>query len=98
MIHADHKNLPGYDVRQLWHDGCGACSDLALGVPYSVLYLDDFTLCRALNRAEQMHRNDTERTGRIAHNERALLIHLHGTVNVMRRLRHIGFSVANIKP
>ena len=44
-----------------------------------------------------MHTNDTARTGRIAHNERALLIHLHGCTNVMRRLRHIGFSVADIK-
>jgi len=98
MIHADHKDLPGYDVRQVWHDGCGACSDLALGVPYTVHELDDFTLCRALNRAEQMQWNATARTGRIAHNERSLLIHLHGCMNVMRRLRHIGFSVADIKP
>jgi len=97
MIHADNKDLTGYDVRQVWHDGCGACSYLALGVPYSVRELDDFTLCRALNRAEQMYRNDTARTGRIAHNELELLIHLHGCTNVMRRLRHIGFSVADIR-
>ena len=36
MMHADHKDLTGYDVRQVWHDGCGACSDLALGVPHTV--------------------------------------------------------------
>ena len=98
MSHPDHDHLPGYDARQIWVDGCDGCTSLVISLPYSTANLDDFTLCRALNRAEQMVKGDLERTGPISHNERELLIHLHGCVSVMRRLRHIGFSVTDLKP
>lgn len=97
MSHVDHENRPGYDARQIWHDDCFECHFLAGGVPATTHALDDFTLCRALNRAQQMHDGNTESTGPIADNERDLLVFLHGCTNVMRRLRHIGFSVADIK-
>lgn len=98
MIHIEHENLAGYDVRQIWHDGCNGCFELAQRVPLSVAHLDDFTLCRALRRAELYIAQDVDKTGKVAANEVALLTHLHSTVGIMRRLRHIGFSVTDIKP
>jgi len=54
MMHDYHDALPGYDERQIWHDGCAECEDrsqrLAIGM------LDQGNFERAWVRAAKWNR------------------------------------------
>jgi hypothetical protein len=97
MSHAYHDILAGYDSRQIWHDGCLECEGRGLSVPASLGALDDDTLLRAINRARQFHNGDVKHTGEISSAELDLLKHLEGCLQVMRRLRYMGYRVEDIK-
>lgn len=50
--HAYHEGLPGYDARQLYHDGCAECEFRAADPELCVTYLRD--LAEAFARARQL--------------------------------------------
>ena len=53
-MHAYHDNLPGYDGRQIWVDGCEECEHRASRLPYSIRTLDNEKFRLAVQRAEDM--------------------------------------------
>jgi hypothetical protein len=53
-VHDYHDALPGYDERQIWHDGCGECE--ARGARIAIDMLDSTNFARAWERAAQWNR------------------------------------------
>lgn len=89
-----HDDLPGYDARQILVDGCGFCETIARDMPDSIRHLDDFTLCRGINRATQWTERDVERTGPISSAEVDLLKFLRTFSSVTRRLTRMGYDMS----
>ena len=48
-MHDYHENLPGYDPRQIWHDGCAECEER--GERIGIASLDSSNFARAWRRA-----------------------------------------------
>lgn len=90
MSHALHHELPGYDGRHIWHDGCQVCEMNGRNVPYSVGMLSDDELMRALARAKAYLHSTPEEFGSLALCEVSLLTHLGGVLSVVRRVRYAG--------
>ena len=86
MMHAYHNALPGYDERQIWHDGCEECEARGKSVPASVRYLDDDRLERAYSRAGAWAKDDWTDLGNLSDAELPLLRFLEGVIVVNRRL------------
>ena len=81
-MHTYHDSLPGYDGRQIWHDGCEECEFRDTRLPYSISTLDNEKFRLAVQRAEDMH--DGKDVGRVSQAEARLL----DTIDlVARRIR-----------
>ncbi len=97
MNHDFHHNAPNYDSRQIWVDGCAECESLGANVPYSIGELSDQGLRLALERAIQFNDGNTKRLGPVSSAEMRLLIHLEATVQVIRRLRFMGYDLGKLQ-
>ena len=93
MTHAPHEIVWDYDPRQIWYDGCYECARLSGSVPLSVYTLDQYDLCRAMNRAKQLHDKDYESMGVISDVERPLLKYFESLLWVLGTLAAIGFKL-----
>lgn len=71
MIHDYHEALPGFDVRQIWHDHCLECENRGKTLPHSLGMLDSVNFFRAWQRAADWNR-DLE-VGPISNAEKPLL-------------------------
>lgn len=54
-MHDYHDVLPGYDERQIWHDGCGECEDR--GERVAIDKLDHNNFARAWKRAAEWNQH-----------------------------------------
>lgn len=59
MTHDNHEGLPGYDVHQIWIDGCAECEFRSRYLPGTLLALDSFTFVLAWQRATALNIGDT---------------------------------------
>ena len=71
MTHAFHDELPGFDDRQIWKDGCDECEARGKSLPTSLCNLDGERFGEAWRRAADWNRD--EEVGRISDAERPLL-------------------------
>lgn len=55
MSHDNHEDLPGYDARQIWKDGCEECEHRSRNLPSTVNSLDSDTFWRAWHRAKALN-------------------------------------------
>ena len=90
MSHTYHEGLPGYDARQIWHDGCDECEhrgkDLQIGARAS----GQRHFARAWRRAYDDHASNGggyEATGDPSHCEMGLLNVLWGVPGEPAALR-----------
>jgi hypothetical protein len=51
MSHTYHEGLPGFDARQIWHDGCHECEHRGKDLQIGLAHLDNQTFARAWRRA-----------------------------------------------
>lgn len=51
MTHVFHNALPGYDDRQILHDGCPECEDRGQNIEVALAHMDKQTFARAWKRA-----------------------------------------------
>lgn len=58
MSHAYHEALPGYDERQILHDGCPECEDRGRDVIYAIVNMDKDRFNRATARALNLRSAD----------------------------------------
>jgi len=73
MSHTYHDVLPGYDERQIWHDGCDECEERGRSLPRSLGTLDNARFTRAWQRASDWNHDYYEMVGLISEAERPLL-------------------------
>lgn len=73
MMHDYHDALPGFDDRQILHDGCAECERRGEDIARAISYLDPLNFERAWNRAFAFERGFHETTGRISRAEAPLL-------------------------
>lgn len=69
MSHDYHEQLPGFDERQIWHDGCAECEQRGERVAIETLDSDNFR--RAWMRAVEWNHRGVQ--GSLAECERKLL-------------------------
>ena len=93
MMHDYHDALPGYDPRQIWHDGCKECEHRGKTVPYSVGTLDDERLRRAWTRMLAWDGGHWEGIGTMSKAELPLLRFLEQVRLVNRHLNYAGIAV-----
>jgi hypothetical protein len=55
MTHDYHPKLPGYDERQIFHDGCRECEHRGKDVAMALAHMDDSTFNRAWVRTWNLH-------------------------------------------
>lgn len=55
MMHDYHDGLPGYDERQIFHDGCGECERRGADFELALAHMDRGTFARAWERAAQFN-------------------------------------------
>lgn len=73
MTHANHPTLPGYDERQLFHDGCEECEARGAS-PEAATYLDRGRFAKAWKRAADWQRNaDPDVVRSLSHAELPML-------------------------
>lgn len=96
-MHVDHEFLRDYDPRRIWHDGCAECELRGRTVPASIGSLDDHTLCVAINRARQWRDGDVALVAKASSCEINLFEFLIGTMQVVRRLRYMGYRTEDLK-
>jgi hypothetical protein len=73
MTHDNHEALPGYDARQIWHDGCSECEFRSKYLPGTMTALDNETFRLAWQRAADANRDQNGTTGKISQAELPLL-------------------------
>jgi len=56
MAHDYHEGLPGYDPKQILHDGCSECEWRARHHDHGISFLDRDSFARAWLRAAQWYR------------------------------------------
>lgn len=83
MIHVPHEELPGYDARQIWHDGCPECEVRGEGVPATLTLLDNERFALAWKRAVDWM--TSEDIGPVARAEVRLLQHFYYTQLLLQR-------------
>ena len=71
MMHAYHDTLPGFDGRQIWHDGCEECEHRGQSLPSSLGTLDEARFVKAWQRAANW--NKDRDVGHVSQAERPLL-------------------------
>lgn len=79
MSHDYHDALPGYDPRQILHDGCAECEQRGANVGDAICRLDTERFARAWRRAYDDYATageGYEATGPISEAERPLLFAL----------------------
>ena len=84
--HAYHNELPGYDARQIWHDGCDECEWRSQNLPSTVGYLDINNLHRAIQRTKMWINGEHGDLGRISQAELPLLQLLEVFLNIRTKL------------
>jgi hypothetical protein len=52
-MHAYHESLPGFDERNVWHDGCAECEDHAMARLDGLGRLDDAERVRTWQRMRE---------------------------------------------
>ena len=85
-MHEFHPDLPGFDGRQVWHDGCEECEDRGADPIRGMTLLDPERFDAAWRRAADWERDKD--VGRVSDAERPLL-RLLWTFQVMLQ-RHAG--------
>lgn len=55
MTHTFHRALPGFDSRQIWHDGCPECEARGRDLRSGLANLDTETFARAWKRAFDLY-------------------------------------------
>lgn len=65
-MHTNHTSLPGYDERQLLHDGCPECEKRGSEPETAILHLDALNFRRAWARAAAWHTSRASSYGEIA--------------------------------
>lgn len=75
MSHVFHDGLPGYDPRQILHDGCGTCEERGADLSLALANMDKQTFARAYKRAYdwQASGGDHNSVGAISSAEAQLL-------------------------
>lgn len=72
--HNYHEGLPGYDARQVWHDGCAECEARGHADFASQLgWLDPERFARAMDRARSWPPNESRAESGLLRSLRALL-------------------------
>ena len=89
-MHNYHDALPGYDPRQIWHDGCKECEHRGKTMPSSVGTLDETRLVRAWQRMEFWVHDDWESIGQMSLAELPLMRFLEQVRLVNERLSYVG--------
>lgn len=51
MTHSYHEALPGYDARQIFHDGCEECESRGKDLLNGLAHMDETRFARAWKRA-----------------------------------------------
>lgn len=72
-VHAYHDALPGYDERQILHDGCSECETRGESVADAIAHLDESNFERAWTRATTWQKGRHDEVGRISMAEISLL-------------------------
>jgi hypothetical protein len=88
MAHSFHDGLPGYDERQILHDGCAECEHRGKDLVSALAHMDKFTFARAWRRAYDWQASNGggyEATGNISHAEYTLLKVLWGMMVTFER-------------
>jgi len=62
MTHAYHDALPGYDERQILHDGCPECEHRGKHLDSALAHMDPETFSRAWQRSYDMKASDGDRS------------------------------------
>lgn len=91
MNHVNHADLPGYNPRQVWVDGCEACERLGRGVPFSIRFLGPTELRQATGRARRRRYVAGDPFGEYSLCETPLLDLLGQWLNTTRQLRKAGW-------
>jgi hypothetical protein len=73
MTHDYHENLPGYDQRQIWFDGCAECESRGKHAADCLGTLDSLRFRRAWQRAADWNWIDPPDIGPVSNAERPLL-------------------------
>lgn len=75
MAHTYHAALPGYDERQILHDGCAECEERGQNLMSALAHMDGPTFARAWKRAYDWKASsgDPEAVGPISDTEAVLL-------------------------
>jgi hypothetical protein len=62
MVHALHDKLPGYDERQIFHDGCKECERRGNDLRLAMQFMDSQVFTRAWERAFYYHAPGMDRS------------------------------------
>jgi len=76
VSHTFHDALPGYDQRQILHDGCRECEHRGKDVSTALANMDAHTFGKAWRRAfdwQSSHGGGYDATGQVSHAEIAVL-------------------------
>lgn len=88
MTHTYHEGLPGFDARQILHDGCDECEHRGKDLQMALAHLDNDTFARAWRRAYDDHASNGggyDATGPLSDCERGLLNVLWGVQVSLQR-------------
>jgi len=59
MMHRYHEDLPGYDARQILHDGCPECEHRGADIELALAHMDRPTFIRAWRRAQEFNKSSS---------------------------------------
>lgn len=94
MAHEYHKELPGYDERQLLYDGgCKECDERGASARLALAHLDNTKARYAWERAAAWQAGRTELTGPMSENEIPVLQMLFDIQVVLERAAGIPIGV-----
>lgn len=99
MSHVFHPDLPGYDDRQVWFDGCEECEHRGQRLPDSIGSLDTGRFVAAWKRADEFgqHGADPGTVGRVSDAELPLLELLRAVqMGVSRALVHGDLDLSDL--
>jgi hypothetical protein len=75
MTHTYHEKLPGFDERQILHDGCDECTERGKDIRSALAHMDEHQFHRAWRRAFDLMASagDHAAVGRVSEAEYPLL-------------------------
>jgi len=88
MSHNYHEAAPGYDPRQILHDGCAECEHRGKHLDSALAHMDNATFARAWKRAfdwKASNGGGWNATGDLSHAELDLLNVLWGVMVILER-------------